>query len=65
LRRRPHFERVVGQTVAVRTADRKRVRGQLVGVGEQTLRVDPGKGDPVEIPYDSIVRGNLIEEGAR
>ena len=65
LRRRPHFERVVGRTVSVRTADRKRVRGQLVGVGEQTLRVDPGKGDPVEIPYDSIVRGNLIEEGAR
>jgi ribosome maturation factor RimP len=65
LRRRPHFERVVGRTVAVRTADRKRVRGQLVGVGEQTLRVDPGKGDPVEIPYDSIVRGNLIEEGAK
>jgi ribosome maturation factor RimP len=51
--------------VSVRTADRKRVRGQLVGAGEQTLRVDPGKGDPVEIPYDSIVRGNLIEEGAR
>jgi ribosome maturation factor RimP len=65
LRRRPHFERVVGRTVAVRTADRKRVRGQLVDVGEQTLRVDSGKGDPVEIPYDSIVRGNLIEEGAR
>ena len=65
LRRRPHFERVDGRTVSVRTADRKRVRGQLVGVGEQTLRVDPGKGDPVEIPYDSIVRGNLIEEGAR
>jgi ribosome maturation factor RimP len=65
LRRRPHFERVVGRTVSVRTADRKRVRGQLVGAGEQTLRVDPGKGEPVEIPYDSIVRGNLIEEGAR
>ena len=48
LRRRPHFERVVGRTVSVRTADRKRVRGQLVGVGMQTLRVDPGKGDPVD-----------------
>jgi ribosome maturation factor RimP len=65
LRRRPHFERVVGRTVSVRTADRKRVRGEVVGADEQTLRVDPGKGDPVEIPYDSIVRGNLIEEGAR
>jgi ribosome maturation factor RimP len=65
LRRRPHFERVVGQKVSVRTADRKRVRGQLVVAGERTLRVDPGQGDPVEIPYDSIVRGNLIEEGAK
>jgi ribosome maturation factor RimP len=65
LRRRPHFERVVGQTVSVRTDDKKRVRGQVVDVGERTLRVETGKGDPVEIPYDSIVRGNLIEEGAR
>jgi ribosome maturation factor RimP len=65
LRRRPHFERVVGQKVSVRTADRKRVRGQLVAAGERTLRVEPSRGDPVEIPYDSIVRGNLIEEGAR
>ena len=65
LRRRPHFERVVGRTVAVRTADKKRVRGQLVDAGERALRVDPGKGEPVEIPYDSIVRGNLIEEAAR
>ena len=65
LRRRPHFERAVGHQVAVRTADRKRVRGRLVDAGERTLRVETGKGEPVEIPYDSIVRGNLIEEGAR
>jgi ribosome maturation factor RimP len=65
LRRRPHFERVVGRTVAVRTADKKRVRGQLVDADERALRIDPGKGEPVEIPYDSIVRGNLIEEGVR
>jgi ribosome maturation factor RimP len=65
LRRRPHFERAVGHEVAVRTADRKRVRGRLVDAGERTLRVETGKGEPVEIPYDSIVRGNLIEEGAK
>jgi hypothetical protein len=29
------------------------------------VRVETGKGEPVEIPYDSIVRGNLIEEGTR
>jgi ribosome maturation factor RimP len=65
LRRRPHFERAVGHQVAVRTADRKRVRGKIVDAGERTLRVETGKGEPVEIPYDSIVRGNLIEEGAK
>jgi ribosome maturation factor RimP len=65
LRRRPHFERAVGHTVVVRTADRKRVRGRLVDAGERALRVETSKGEPVEIPYDSIVRGNLIEEGAR
>jgi ribosome maturation factor RimP len=68
LRSRPHFERVVGQKVSLRTADeiagRKRFRGELVGVGERSLQVVAGD-EPVEIPYDSIVRGNLIEEGAR
>jgi ribosome maturation factor RimP len=65
LRRRPHFERVVGRTVSVRTEDRKRVRGQVVGADERALRVETGRGEPVEIQYDSIVRGNLIEEGTR
>jgi ribosome maturation factor RimP len=69
LRRRPHFERAVGRQVALRTADaiggRKRFRGELVGVGERSLRVAAGKDEPVEIPYEAIVRGNMIEKGAR
>ena len=69
LRRRPHFERAVGRKVALRTADeiagRKRFRGELVDVGERSLQLATDTDDPVEIPYDSIVRGNLIEEGAR
>ena len=65
LRRPQHFERAVGRTVSVRTADKKRVRGQVVKADERTLRVETSKGEPVEIPYDSIVRGNLIEEGTR
>jgi ribosome maturation factor RimP len=65
LRRPQHFERAVGRTVSVRTADKKRVRGQVVKADERTLRVETGKGEPVEIPYDSIVRGNLIEEGTK
>jgi ribosome maturation factor RimP len=66
LRRRPHFERVVGRKVSLRTANeiagQKRFQGELVRVGEQSLQVDAGKDEPVEIPIDSIVRGNLIEE---
>ena len=69
VRRRPHFERAVGRTVSLRTADeiagRKRFRGELVGVGERTLKLDAGRPEPVEIPYETIVRGNVIEEGAR
>jgi len=65
LRRPQHFERAVGRTVSVRTADKKRVRGRVVKANERTLRVETGKGEPVEIPYDSIVRGNLIEGGTR
>jgi ribosome maturation factor RimP len=69
VRRRPHFERAVGQKVSLRTADviagRKRFRGELVGVGERTLMLDAGKDEPVEIPYEAIVRGNVIEKGAR
>jgi ribosome maturation factor RimP len=65
LREPRHFERVVGQRVAVRTADeirgKKRFRGEVVSAGERSLSVAAGE-DKVDIPYDSIVRGNLIEE---
>ena len=67
LRRRPHFERAVGRKVALRTADaiavRKRFRGELVGVGERSVQLAADKDEPFEIPYEAIVRGNVIEEG--
>jgi ribosome maturation factor RimP len=67
LRRRPHFERAVGRKVALRTAKeiagRKRFRGELVDAGERTVRLAAGKDEPVEIPYEAIVRGNVLEEG--
>ena len=69
LRRRPHFERAVGSTVALRTAGeidgRKRFRGELVAAGERSLQVATDKDEPVDIPYEAIVRGNVIEKGAR
>ena len=68
IRRRPHFERAVGRKVALRTAapiaGRKKFRGELVAVGERSLRlVAADKDESVEIPYEAIVRGNVLEEG--
>ncbi len=66
LRTPAHFERVVGRRVALRTSTdiegRKRFRGEVVDAGERSLRVAAGTEEPVEIPYDEIVRGNLIDE---
>jgi ribosome maturation factor RimP len=65
LRTPAHFERAVGRRVALRTSTdfsgRRRFRGELVGATRATVRVSAG-GDEYEIPYDAIVRGNLIEE---
>jgi ribosome maturation factor RimP len=67
LRKPAHFRNVVGRRVALRTADeiagRKRFRGELVAAGERTLSVAAGPDASVDIPYDAIVRGNLIDEG--
>jgi ribosome maturation factor RimP len=67
LRTPAHFANVVGRRVAVRTATplagRKRFRGEVLAAGEQGVSVGAGNGEPVLIPYDAIVRGNLIYEG--
>ena len=67
LRKPAHFAGVVGRRVALRTADeidgRRRFRGELVAAGERSVTVSPVEGETVEIPYDEIVRGNLIDEG--
>jgi ribosome maturation factor RimP len=66
LRTREHFSDAVGRRVALRTdvelGGRKRFRGEVVDVGEDTATIAVGV-ERVEIPYDAIVRGNLIEEG--
>jgi len=65
LRNRAHFDEVVGRRVALRTQERNRVRGEVVAAGKRSVTVRTN-GEAVDIPYDSIVRGNLIEEvGAR
>jgi ribosome maturation factor RimP len=66
VRTREHFAGAVGRRVAVRTegevAGRKRFRGEVVDAGENEVTVAVGD-EQVRIPYDAIVRGNLIEEG--
>jgi len=66
LRTREHFSDAVGRRVALRTdvelGGRKRFRGEVIEVGEDTATIAVGD-ERVEIPYDAIVRGNLIEEG--
>jgi ribosome maturation factor RimP len=65
VRTRAHFADAVGKRVAVRTnielGGRKRFRGEVVGAGELEATLDVGD-ERVDIPYEAIVRGNLIEE---
>jgi len=66
LRKREHFAAAVGHDVALRTADeiagRKRFRGTVAEAGEDAVELDVADAGAVRIPYDSIVRGNLIDE---
>jgi ribosome maturation factor RimP len=62
LRTRAHFEHAVGRKVQLKTLDR-RLRGEVVSAGERSLQLDSGRGEPTDIPYDAIVRANLIDEG--
>ena len=65
LRNQAHFRNAVGRRVALRTDGRNRVRGEVVAAGERSVTVQTD-AETVDIPYDSIVRGNLMEEvGAR
>ena len=67
LRTSGHFRSVVGRKVAVRTdtdiQGRKRFRGRVLAADERTLSLGREGGDAVLIPYDAIVRGNLVDDG--
>jgi ribosome maturation factor RimP len=68
LRKPVHFERFVGRRVAVRTAaeiaGRKRFKGELIAVDDRAVQLAT-EPQPVDIPYEQIVRGNLIDEGSK
>jgi ribosome maturation factor RimP len=61
LRKPTHFRNAVGRRVALRTAGRNRLRGEVVAAGEHSVTVRT-EAESVDIPYEAIVRGNLIEE---
>jgi len=66
LRTSAHFAGVVGRRAAIRTsteiAGRKRFRGEVLAADEREV-VLAASGERVEIPYEAIARGNLIDEG--
>ena len=66
VRKPAHFAQAVGRRVSVRTSGevggKKRFRGEVVGAGERTVTIETGAG-ALDIPYEAIVRGNLIDEG--
>jgi ribosome maturation factor RimP len=67
LRKPSHFSSAEGRRVALRTTGeidgRTRFRGELVAAGDRAVTVATGANGKVEIPYEQIVRANLIDEG--
>jgi ribosome maturation factor RimP len=66
LRKPKHFESAIGRRVAVRTdrplAGRDRFKGELHGADDGTVLLSlAGEPEPVRIPYDAIVRANIID----
>lgn len=65
LRTSDHFQHALGHSVALRTAEaihgRKRFRGRVVAARDRTFRLAT-ETDEFDIPYENLVRGNLIDE---
>jgi ribosome maturation factor RimP len=69
LRTAGHFRSAVGHKVSIRTENeiggRKKFRGTVTSADPQQLALDAAGGERITIPYDAIVRGNLVDEGER
>ncbi len=65
LRKPEHFADAVGARVSVRLegAKKGRRRGVVVEAGNDAITLDAGDAGALRIPYDAIVRANLIDEG--
>jgi len=62
LRTRAHFQRAVGRSVRLKTREGRSV-GEVRAAGERHFTLAHRAGEPVDIPYEAIVRANLIDEG--
>jgi ribosome maturation factor RimP len=60
LRKPEHFQRALGRRVKLKTEGRK-LRGEVTRADDEPVTV-AADGGVVDIPYDEIVRGNLIDE---
>lgn len=67
LRRPEHFARFAGRRVSLRTAEpvagRFKFKGTIAAARGDALTLDVVDGGRIDIPYASVVRGNLIDEG--
>jgi ribosome maturation factor RimP len=65
LRTRDHFTHAVGRQVRIKTETGK-ARGEVLSAGETSVQIASGTDSqhaPHEIPYEQIVRANMIDEG--
>ena len=65
LRKPEHFVAALGRTVSVRTdrGKRNRRRGRLIAADDVGITLETGDAGEVRVPYEAIVRANLIDEG--
>jgi len=64
LRRQEHFEAALGRRVQLRVLGQRKLRGEVLSAGQQSVTLAASDGAETEIPYAEIVRANLIDEGA-
>ena len=67
VRKQAHFAAAIGRHVSLRTNvqidGRNRIRGEVIEAGDDAVTVETAEAKTLQVPYDSIVRGNLIDEG--
>jgi ribosome maturation factor RimP len=67
LRKPEHFEAALGRRVAVRTSaeveGRRKFKGEVLAAGDDAVTLGVASSEPIHVPYEAIVRGNLIDEG--